>query len=306
MNDLLHTDPEIMRLSIPISQEQSKRLESSIIENGCLEPIVVWNGIILDGHKRYKMCSDEGINFDIREKKFKNLYEAAIWVCYQRIKQYDKFSIQYCYLVGKLYSYLKVVTLEQRKESGYHENHKNGEERKPAYEDYTSFHLGNIIGLHRTTVQRYRRISEAMDKIDQVEPMLFKSIMEGRLNYKNTEIIEIAQMDNKRIERIRQKKVESSDIKMRSRECKKRINKEEKQMKENNAISISTGIKKMPVYDPDMAIRGLTLTIPMWISAIERAEQQTDMTKATDSAKMQLGEMLIKLDDQIQKALEVL
>ena len=62
----------------------------------------------------------------------------------------------------------------------------------------------------------------------------------------------------------------------------------------------------MPVYDPDMAIRGLTLTIPMWISAIERAEQQTDMDKATESAKMQLGEMLIKLDDQIQKALEVL
>ncbi len=305
MKDLLHTDPEIMRLSIPISQDQTRKLESSIMEHGCLEPIVVWNGVILDGHKRYKMCIDEGISFDIREVKFKNLSEAAVWVCYQRINQYKKFSIQYCYLVGKLYSYLKIITFEQRKGKGYHQDPQRGKE-KPVHEYYTSFHLGNNIGLNRTTVQRYRRISEAMDKIDEVEPMLYKSIMDGSLNYNNTEILEIAQMDNKRIERIRKKKIDSDDVKMRSRECTKSVSKEEKQMKVNNEISLSMGIKKMPVYDPDMAIRGLTLTIPMWIAAIERAEQQTDMNQATDSAKMQLGEMLIRLDDQIQKALEVL
>ena len=60
----------------------------------------------------------------------------------------------------------------------------------------------------------------------------------------------------------------------------------------------------MPAYDPDMAIRGLTLTIPMWIAAIERAQHQTDMTMATENAKLQLGEMLIKLEDKIQEALE--
>ena len=62
----------------------------------------------------------------------------------------------------------------------------------------------------------------------------------------------------------------------------------------------------MPEFDPDMAIRGLTLTIPMWIAAIERAQQQTDMSKATENAKFQLGEMLIKLDDKIQNVLEEL
>ena len=62
----------------------------------------------------------------------------------------------------------------------------------------------------------------------------------------------------------------------------------------------------MPEFDPDMSLKGLTLTIPMWISAIERAQQQTDMSIASEDAKMQLGEMLIKLDDIIQNALEVL
>ena len=42
----------------------------------------------------------------------------------------------------------------------------------------------------------------------------------------------------------------------------------------------------------------------MWIAAIERAQHQTDMTMATDNAKLQLGEMLIKLEDKIQEALE--
>ena len=79
-----------------------------------------------------------------------------------------------------------------------------------------------------------------------------------------------------------------------------------KNTEKDNAVSLRMGIKEMPEFDPDMALKGLTLTIPMWISAIERARQQTDMNIASEDAKMQLGEMLIKLDDMIQNALEVL
>ncbi len=72
MKRLLHTDPELIRLSIPFSQDEMTKLESSLIENGCLEPIVIWNGVILDGHKRYKICIDENIDYEIKDMEFQN------------------------------------------------------------------------------------------------------------------------------------------------------------------------------------------------------------------------------------------
>ena len=78
MKELLHTDPELIRLSIPFSQEEMSKLESSLMENGCLEPIIIWNGVILDGHKRYKICVDENIEYEIEDMEFQNSIEAAI------------------------------------------------------------------------------------------------------------------------------------------------------------------------------------------------------------------------------------
>ena len=69
---------------------------------------------------------------------------------------------------------------------------------------------------------------------------------------------------------------------------------------------LSTKIKEMPAFDPDMEIRGLTLTIPTWMAAIARAERQTDMELATNYAKKQLAEGLMRLDMQIQKTLEAI
>ena len=95
MKELLHTDPELIRLSIPFSQEEMSKLESSLMENGCLEPIIIWNGVILDGHKRYKICVDENIEYEIEDMEFQNSIEAAIWICSKRVKQYSKRSAPY-------------------------------------------------------------------------------------------------------------------------------------------------------------------------------------------------------------------
>ena len=76
--------------------------------------------------------------------------------------------------------------------------------------------------------------------------------------------------------------------------------------REEKGVPLSTGIKEMPAFDPDMEIRGLTLTIPTWMASIARAEQKTDMSIATDYAKKQLAESLLRLEAQIEKTLEAL
>ena len=50
----------------------------------------------------------------------------------------------------------------------------------------------------------------------------------------------------------------------------------------------------------------MALTIPTWMTAIARAEKKTDMELATEHARRQLADSLLRLEKQIQETLEAL
>ena len=50
MKQVLLKDKDFANLSIPATEEKMEQLEHSLIREGCKEPIVAWNGFILDGH----------------------------------------------------------------------------------------------------------------------------------------------------------------------------------------------------------------------------------------------------------------
>jgi len=37
-------------------------LAKNIIEDGCRDPLVTWNGMLLDGHNRYEICLKHSIS----------------------------------------------------------------------------------------------------------------------------------------------------------------------------------------------------------------------------------------------------
>lgn len=52
-----------------LTSEEYQQLEESILNNGYMysNPIVVWNGYIVDGHKRYEICRKFNIEFNYIE-----------------------------------------------------------------------------------------------------------------------------------------------------------------------------------------------------------------------------------------------
>ena len=57
-------DSEFQSLIPPLSDDEYDRLEKSLTENGYQdwrEPIITWNGTIIDGHNRYHICDEHGI-----------------------------------------------------------------------------------------------------------------------------------------------------------------------------------------------------------------------------------------------------
>lgn len=61
---MLNIKPKFKNLIPPLSYEEYAELSESILEFGCRDTLVVWNGIIIDGHNRFEICSNNGIPFN--------------------------------------------------------------------------------------------------------------------------------------------------------------------------------------------------------------------------------------------------
>ena len=60
-------DEEFRRLLVPLTDDEKEKLQLSITTNGCLDPLKVWDGMIVDGHHRYDICKEYGVEFIVQE-----------------------------------------------------------------------------------------------------------------------------------------------------------------------------------------------------------------------------------------------
>lgn len=72
---------EFARLIPPLSAEELEKLEQSLVNEGCLNPLIVWNNTIIDGHHRYVICIKHSISFNIIEKpELETELDVKLWM----------------------------------------------------------------------------------------------------------------------------------------------------------------------------------------------------------------------------------
>jgi ParB-like chromosome segregation protein Spo0J len=70
---------ELQNLLPALTEEEFAGLEASILKDGCLSPLVVWNDILVDGHHRYEICRKHQIPYAIKNVELENLEDAKLW-----------------------------------------------------------------------------------------------------------------------------------------------------------------------------------------------------------------------------------
>lgn len=78
--NILTIDPAFKALIPPLSSEEREQLEANILRDGCREALVIWDGILIDGHNRYEICTRLGIEFEVNEMEFESRDEAELWM----------------------------------------------------------------------------------------------------------------------------------------------------------------------------------------------------------------------------------
>lgn len=73
-------NPTFQKLIPPLAPEEFAQLEANIIADGCRDPLVVWNGTLIDGHNRLAICQKREIKFATKAIKFETEDEACVWI----------------------------------------------------------------------------------------------------------------------------------------------------------------------------------------------------------------------------------
>jgi len=82
MFDKIQIDKEVASLIPPLTDDEFRQLEKSIVADGCRDAFVVWQekNILLDGHNRLRICQEHDIKFEVRRIPFPDRAAAKLWI----------------------------------------------------------------------------------------------------------------------------------------------------------------------------------------------------------------------------------
>ena len=96
-------DSEFQEWLLPLSPDEFELLEESIIQDGCRDPLVVWNGILVDGHHRYGICKTHNLSFNTVESSLQTREDVKNWIINNQLGRRNVTPEQRNYLIGKMY-----------------------------------------------------------------------------------------------------------------------------------------------------------------------------------------------------------
>ena len=76
----MKVNEEFKRLIPALTVEEYKQLEANILSEGIRDPLVVWNGYLVDGHNRYTIATQHGLEYKTVNKEFKDGNAVKIWM----------------------------------------------------------------------------------------------------------------------------------------------------------------------------------------------------------------------------------
>ena len=109
----IRIDPEFKSLIPPLTDEEYDGLRDSLLNEGCRDALVVWDGILVDGHNRYEICEKHGSPYDVVEMEFANRNDAIVWIIKN---QFGRRNLP-AYERARLALRLKPVIAERAKEN---------------------------------------------------------------------------------------------------------------------------------------------------------------------------------------------
>ena len=184
----LKIDPEFQSKIPPLQFEEEQQLkQNNIAEGRLLNPIITWNGYILDGHTRYRILKKHGfIKFEAEEIQLANKYEALAWICKNQLGRRNLSPERKKFLLGKEYESTKLAVGAPL--GSKHGIRKCGQNDHIFTESRTCQRIASEHGVGEKTVRRAEKYSQGIDAAEEAVPGAQEEILTGRIKATDAQI----------------------------------------------------------------------------------------------------------------------
>lgn len=172
----LRIDPEFQALIPPLTPEELTQLEANLLAEGCRDPLVTWNGILIDGHNRYAICTKHTLPFHTVGREFADRDAVMDWMDANQLGRRNLNPDQRHLLLGRIYNRLK-------KRHG-------GDRRSDVVSSGQNVHLektAEIVakkhGVNERMVRRAGKKAEAIEKLKETAPEQAQAVIDGKKRF---------------------------------------------------------------------------------------------------------------------------
>lgn len=159
----LNIDPEFRDLIPPLTKEEQKMLEESILRYGCEQPLVVWNGVLVDGHNRYGICRKHEIPFDVKERNFEDRNDAMMWMLRNQLGRRNLTDYNRGEMVLKLKAQV-AADAEKRMLAGVRDDNPETNLSQGRDDRKTFAQLGKLAGVSGSQMKKIDKLASGADE----------------------------------------------------------------------------------------------------------------------------------------------
>lgn len=179
----LKIDPEFEALIPPPTEDEFKQLRENILEvQEVYDPILTWNGVIVDGHNRWKIIQEHPeVSFKVTEVIFFNRNEAILWIINNQLGRRNLNKADAIILAQKKNEVTAQAAKERQKQAGGDKKSEEYKENASVKNDKTDFdpistrkETAKLAGVSEGTVAQF-------EQVQKKKPELVDSIRKGEM-----------------------------------------------------------------------------------------------------------------------------
>ena len=114
---MITINEDFAKLIPPLTEDEYAGLEASIVSEGCRDALILWGDVLIDGHNRYRICTEHNIPYETRQMEFENRDDVLLWIMRNQLSRRNLNDFQRIELVRRYEDAVKAQA-EQRMLSG--------------------------------------------------------------------------------------------------------------------------------------------------------------------------------------------
>ena len=181
---------EKFKIMFPVLDEVTfAGLEASILEDGCMIPLVTWNGILIDGYNRYSILTKHNLPFKTISMEFPSRDEVLIWIIENQITRRNLTQMQLSVFRGMHYNAVKKIQGVNNQFSNESEKgHSDPQQKK----QHTADILSDQYKVSPKTIKRDSQVANAVIAIGEISHDIKRDILSEKTKISRKRLRELA------------------------------------------------------------------------------------------------------------------